>query len=244
MQLTTDSVLLGAWVWAEAAGGVTAGTTGAVAGTVVPQTVLDVGTGCGVLALMMAQRFEQACIHALDIDGQSVSEARENADLSPWPERIRIVEGDFRQCLFSGPYDLVVTNPPYFRLALEPEQERRARARHTGGGSLTHEELLQGVVRVLAADGTFALILPAGQEAGFLSVAITGQNPLYPSRITRVVTGKSSPAAGNVPPTRVLLELTKKQTTPRIETLFMVDAIKDKYNPQYINLVKDFYLWA
>ena len=60
MQLTTDSVLLGAWVWAEAAGGVTAGTTGAVAGTVVPQTVLDVGTGCGVLALMMAQRFEQA----------------------------------------------------------------------------------------------------------------------------------------------------------------------------------------
>ena len=244
MRLTTDSVLLGAWVR-------TGATAQAVVHITTPQTVLDVGTGCGILALMMAQRFQQARIYAIDIDELSVREARENVSLSPWPERICIFEGDFRSFVLPHTYDLIITNPPYFRGALLSSYARRTRARHSDDSSITHEELLKGAVHKLTEDGVFALILPADREVGFLSMALKGSVPLYPSRITRVTAGSALSCNNSTlwsttgeEPTRVLLELTKKQTTPRIETLPMYDKGRGKYSPQYMALIKDFYLWA
>jgi tRNA1Val (adenine37-N6)-methyltransferase len=224
MPITTDSVLLGAWAFT---GNDTA-----------PETVLDIGTGCGVLALMMAQRFPHARIDAIEIDGPSAEEARENVQTSPWPDRISVIHADFKTFAFSRAYSLIVCNPPYFQQALESPHERRNRARHGSTSGLTYQQLVNGVSRILRNDGTLALILPAATKAAFLKGAMQNRLPLYPSRITYVVTSKKAAA-----PSLVLMELTKKETTPQVETLYLYDESGVDYHPQYRDLVRDFYLW-
>ncbi len=225
MPITTDSVLLGAWA-------LTGNNT-------IPETVLDIGTGCGVLALMMAQRFPHATIDAIEIDGPSAEEARENVQASPWPDRISVIHADFNTFAFSNTYQLIVSNPPYFQQALESPHERRSRARHGNTSGLTYQQLVNGVSRILRDDGTLALVLPAATKAAFLKAAMQSRIPLYPSRITYLVTSKKATA-----PSLVLLELLKKQTTPLIESLSVYDSNGIDYHPQYRNLVCDFYLWA
>ncbi len=228
MPVTTDSVLLGAWT---------------LTGSNPPpdmllETVLDIGTGCGVLALMMAQRFPHARIDAIEIDGPSAEEARENVQASPWQDRISVIHADFKTFAFSRTYSLIVCNPPYFQQALESPHERRNRARHSNTSGLTYQQLVNGVSRILRDDGTLALILPAATKAAFLKAAMQNRVPLYPSRITYVVTSKKAAA-----PSLVLMELTKKETTPQVETLYLYDESGVDYHPQYRDLVRDFYLW-
>ncbi|MDY0174126.1 MAG: methyltransferase, partial [Bacteroidales bacterium] len=146
MPVTTDSVLLGAWT---------------LTGSNPPpdmllETVLDIGTGCGVLALMMAQRFPHARIDAIEIDGPSAEEARENVQASPWQDRISVIHADFKTFAFSRTYSLIVCNPPYFQQALESPHERRNRARHSNTSGLTYQQLVNGVSRILRDDGTLA----------------------------------------------------------------------------------------
>ncbi|MFY9116930.1 MAG: methyltransferase [Bacteroidales bacterium] len=289
MPVTTDSVLLGAWAFSgshlrpntplDTLSGASPGshpppntlqkaTPGASQGTVplgsnsTLKTVLDIGTGCGLLALMMAQRFPHAKIDAIEVDGPSAEEAEENVQSSPWKDRISVIHADFNTYNFPGTYQAIICNPPYFQQALESPRQRRSRARHSNPSGLTYQLLINGVSRILRDGGKWALVLPASAKAAFLKEALQNSIPLYPSRITYVVTDKKAPSDFQVVhhdtlsglqdlqkvQTRavslVLLELTKKPITPRVDTLYLYDDNGADYHPQYRNLVRGFYLWA
>lgn len=138
MKVGTDGTLLGAW----ARGG---------------QRVLDIGTGTGLIALMMAQRCPKALVTAVDIDADAVRQARENVAESPFAERITVVEGDIISH-FSPHFDAIVCNPPYFNDSLTCPDEQRTTARHTT--TLTYRELMAAVARLLSDDGEFSVVIP------------------------------------------------------------------------------------
>lgn len=144
MKVGTDGTLLGSWA--------TGGTN-----------ILDVGTGTGLLALMMAQRFPDAQVTAIDIDAEAVEQARENVAASPFAERIRVFQTDFRQ--FSPEkeglvptYDAIVCNPPYFSHSLECPDAQRTLARHAA--SLPYEDLMMKSASLLTDDGELSFVIP------------------------------------------------------------------------------------
>ncbi len=123
--------------------------------------VLDIGTGTGVLSLMMAQRFTGAHITAVEIDGDAVIDARHNFAASPWSDRLRLVHQSFQDFAVQQPegsFDAIVCNPPYFDRSLQCDNPARNRARHTS--SLPFGTLIEGVVRLLTEQGVFSVILP------------------------------------------------------------------------------------
>lgn len=138
MKVGTDGTLLGAW----AKGG---------------RTVLDVGTGTGLIALMMAQRFPAARVVGIDIDCQSVGQARENVSESPFAKCVSIEEADVKS-FKAEPFEAVVCNPPYFIDSLHCPDSQRTLARHTS--SLTYAELMTSACRLLADDGELSLVIP------------------------------------------------------------------------------------
>lgn len=138
MKVGTDGTLLGAW----AHGG---------------PTVLDIGTGTGLIALMMAQRFPEASVVGVDIDGEAIEQARENVVRSPFAGQIQLVNADIR-CFQPSAFAAIVSNPPYFVDSLECPDEQRTLARHTS--SLTYRELMAAVVRLLTDDGEFSVVIP------------------------------------------------------------------------------------
>lgn len=142
MKVGTDSDLLGTL----AAGG---------------RRILDIGTGTGVIALMMAQRFPEAAIEAVEIDDNAVKDARVNFDASPFGDRIMLHHLSFQDYLqtYDGQrFDCVVCNPPYFDKSLEPEDEGRLRARHTS--SLPFSVLVRGAYELLEDGGVFSVCIP------------------------------------------------------------------------------------
>ena len=151
MKVGTDGTLLGAW----ARGG---------------QRVLDIGTGTGLIALMMAQRCPEALVTAVDIDADAVRQARENVAESPFAEQITVVEGDINALTIPTDnhishlspliyhFDAIVCNPPYFNDSLTCPDEQRTTARHTT--TLTYRELMAAVVRLLSDDGEFSVVIP------------------------------------------------------------------------------------
>lgn len=138
MKVGTDGTLLGAW----ASGG---------------QRILDIGTGTGLIALMMAQRFPDAQITAIDIDGEAVQQARENVAQSPFASRITVMQADVAS--FNGQFDAIVSNPPYFSQSLKCPDAQRSMARHTD--SLPFSTLMASAFRMLTEQGFFSLIIPA-----------------------------------------------------------------------------------
>ncbi len=157
MKVGTDGVLLGAW----ARGGA---------------RILDVGTGSGLIALFMAQRFPQAAITAIDIDAESVQQARENFLASPHGDRIVAVEVPL-QGFREGKYDAIVCNPPFFVNSLRNPDRRKAQARHAD--TLPFRDLFEGVDALLGEDGEFSVIIPSTAHADFsLEAAAFGMFPL------------------------------------------------------------------
>lgn len=138
MKVGTDGTLLGAW----ARGG---------------DTILDIGTGTGLISMMMAQRFPGAKVFAIDIDHDAVMQASENVASSPFADRIQIVECDIRQ-YSSIAIESIVCNPPFFVDSLECPDNQRTLARHTS--SLSYGELMDAVVRLLDDEGEFSVIIP------------------------------------------------------------------------------------
>ncbi len=146
MKVGVDGVLIGCWADVKGAG-----------------SILDVGTGCGLIALIMAQRCPDAFVTGIDIDYDSVVEATENANNSNWKDRISIVQGDFplalNQTRSDKRYDLIVSNPPYFDSGLTDIVTSRERARHQG--RLSPSSLLRDSKTLLNADGKIAMVVPA-----------------------------------------------------------------------------------
>lgn len=148
MKVGTDAVLLGAWC-----------------NTLHAKRILDIGTGSGVIALMLAQRSDvETQIDAVEINADDATQARDNVSQSPWSERVQVIHGRI-QDLVANPYDLIVCNPPYFSQSLLPPDEGRTRVRHST--MLPHDELIAAVSRLLKPAGQFSLILPTKEAELF-----------------------------------------------------------------------------
>lgn len=215
MKVGTDAILLGAWT------------------EVIPSDwVLDIGTGCGILSLMLAQK-GIAKLHAVDIDEASVYEAAGNFEASQWRDRLFAFHGDIRRFDMGCQYDLVISNPPYFDDTFGCEADRKNQTRHAVM-TLTFQELLHAVGRLLKPDGRFVLVLPAGQVKGFLSLA--ARYHLFVHKQLNLV-----PVEGREV-NRVNLEL-RFGTPEKIEESSLVMRHPDKsFTDAYHDFLKDYYL--
>jgi tRNA1Val (adenine37-N6)-methyltransferase len=216
MKVGTDGVLLGTWTNTENV-----------------QTILDIGTGTGLISLMLAQRSE-ATITAIEIDKNACVDASLNFQQSPWHDRLKIVQISFQEYLNSTHqlFDCVVCNPPYFTRSVKSGTEARSAARHND--ILPFEVLVEGVSRILHTTGRFSVVLPSSDEAGFRYLAANFR--LFPSRITRVKPKPSKPVS------RVLMEFGFEATLKTEDELTIETEVHHEYLPEFIELVKDFYL--
>lgn len=215
MKVGTDGVLLGAWTSVQNA-----------------HKILDVGTGTGLVALMLAQRsLPDADIVALEIDETAAGQARENVTRSPWKERIEVVQADFRDYQSLDKFDVIVSNPPYFVDSLEcPDQQRNA-ARHND--SLAYEELLEGVGGLLAEDGAFTIVIPVDVADRVKMIAAVKN--LYAVRQLNVIT-----KPGGVPK-RTLITFTFSNQECVVEEL-LTELARHQYSEEYIALTQEYYL--
>lgn len=232
MKVGTDGVLLGAW----APGG---------------HRILDIGTGTGVIALMMAQRFPEATVTAVELDADAAAQARENIAQSPFADRVTVVEADIRSWRQearvsesselsensepseeSEQYAAIVANPPFYEHSLPSRSAQRDMAR--SAGTLSFAELMAAVRRLIAPTGTFSLVAPAhAMERLEAEAALEG---LYIMERARVKT------VDRKPPKRVLL--TFSPTRPQVlrgET-FVLQNADGQRSDWYSALTRDFYL--
>lgn len=217
MKVGVDGVLLGAW----------ADVSGA-------KRILDIGTGTGLIALMMAQRAPDAQINALEIEPEAFQEAVFNAEQSPWSARIRIELCSFQEFMEKSDlkYDLIVSNPPYFTNGHKAPLENRATARHSD--SLPLSKLISGAIGLLNKTGKIALVLPIESLPELTQLA--DSNNLHISRICHVKPNPQKPVF------RILAELTKSEGVFQYITLMIEFEKHHDYTPEYKELTKDFYL--
>lgn len=214
MKVGTDGVLLGAWCPVDGA-----------------RRVLDVGTGCGVIALMVAQRNPVAIIDGIDIDLGAVEEAAHNFAASPWGDRLKAHDMDFNDMVDKHAYDLIVSNPPYFIDSLLPTDSKRTLARHTR--TLTYRQLIEGAARLLTDDGTLALITPTDAEEQIIEAATFASLPVR--HVTRVIPVEDGEAK------RTMWELSRR-ARPYLEDTITIAHANGDFTQEYITLTRDFYL--
>lgn len=216
MKVGTDGVLLGAWANVDHA-----------------SRVLDVGAGCGLIALMLAQRFPQIRVTALELDAEAAEQARDNVEKSPFSSQIEVVQGDF-SLYSSGPFDAIVSNPPFFEEDLLPPDAARANARHTSS-ALNFENLVVGSVRLLVDGGTLSVIIPKNAQNRFHSICNKHGLTLLRATDVRTVVRKA--------PKRVMLHFAKcpnaASAVVRDEIILMEDG---KRSAAYTHLCREFYL--
>lgn len=216
MKVGTDGVLLGAW----APGG---------------RRILDIGTGTGLIAIMMAQRFNDAEVVGIDIDCEACKQANENAEASPFGDRIRI-ENVSLQAYFSdnadkGLFDCIVSNPPFFENSLECPDSQRSTARHTV--SLSFDDLMRIASQLLTADGVFSLIIPTDRIPHIEQSAAL--NCMYVTHRLDIKTMERKA------PKRTMLTLSRKRPdhTPHSTEVLNVNGARSEW---YSALTQDFYL--
>lgn len=216
MKVGTDGVLLGAWADVNHA-----------------KTILDIGTGTGLIALMMAQR-SHAIIDAIDIESNAIMDAEYNFKNSSWSNRLTascISLQDFTKNN-KKKYDCIVSNPPFFNNSCQSDKREKMTARHTD--SMSYEVLIKSVAESLSKSGTFSVILPSESEPAFIQIASTFL--MHPSRITRVLPKPSKPIK------RVMMEF-GFQLQPLIENKLIYETeIRHTYTKEASMLLSDFYL--
>ncbi|MEE3716292.1 methyltransferase [Tumidithrix elongata RA019] len=215
MKVGTDGVLLGAWV-----------------DTTSTRRILDVGTGTGLLTLMLAQR-SPAQIDAIEIDAIAYDQAKENIQRSPWAERIQIHLGAIQDYTSSclERYDLIVSNPPFFENASKANKHSRTLARHND--FLPPVDLLRTAARLLKEDGRLAIIYPTEAAHSFQAKA-----EAFNFFCNRKLCVKTTPKS---PIKRILFELSQRQSDCR-EDAIAIEVAKHVYSEEYHALTKDFYL--
>lgn len=215
MKVGTDSVLLGSWIQMDDR----------------PHNILDIGTGCGILALMMAQRFEGAEILGIDIHHPSLQDFEWNIQNYPLKNQLRSQCVDFLQFSSDEKFDLILSNPPYFSEALLSDRHDQNRVRHQL--DLTMEKLVSRAGDILNPQGTLALILPSKEMKETMDYARDYQ--LFPYRIAHVASDKNSPVI------RMMVEFTRDEETVKEEHIHIYEPDRS-YTSQYKELTKDFYL--
>ncbi len=215
MKVGTDSVLVGAW----------ATVTGA-------KNILDIGSGSGLIALMLAQRTtHETFVDAVEIEEDAYQQALVNVKRSPWQARLKIHHSSIQNFKSEIKYDLIVTNPPFFIDSYKPTETKRANARHTQ--VLTHLELLNCVTQLLKPSGKFSLILPTAEGELFQTLAL--QLNLYIVRKTAFFSRKEKPQE------RWLMEFSFEAYPIQLDTLVLYHS-GDSWSDEYRQLTKDFYL--
>lgn len=211
MKVGTDGTLLGAWA--------------GIGGTSLQPTVLDIGTGTGLIAIMMAQRFRNALITGIDIDGMAVMQARENSMASPFSDRISIKEMAV-QDMKDGKFDAIACNPPYFIDSLTCLDKQRSVARHTL--TLTYDTLMAAAGRLLSDTGELSVIIPNTSRSRMdAAAAIAG---LFSRRVCEVKTTERKPAK------RCMLSYTKRNCGTTENTVMVIGSGRCN------DMLKDFYM--
>ncbi len=217
MKVGTDGVLLGAWTPVNDR----------------PFSILDIGAGTGLIALMLAQRTHAEQIDAIEIDDNAYEQAVENFENSNWGDRLFCYHAgldEFVEEMEDEQYDIIVSNPPFYSENYSSGNEKRDKARFTE--SLPFEELIEAAALLLSENGIFSVIIPYKEEEKF--IAIANEFGLYPAKITRV---KGTPQTEIK---RSLLAFTKHQTETVINEL-VIETARHQYTPEYTELTKDFY---
>ncbi len=217
MKVGTDGVLLGAWANLNS----------------YPNSILDIGAGTGLIALMMAQRCDAETIDAIELNDAAYEQTVENFENSDWADRLFCYHASLKEFTdeMEDKYDFIISNPPFYTSTYKELSEERAMARHTE--SLTYVDLLNSTSRLLSESGNCAFIIPFEDAEIFLKIA--EENKLYPNRITNVR------GALNTAVKRSLLQFSFVKTEIILSELTL-ELSRHDYTEGYKNLVKDFYL--
>ena len=220
MKVGTDAVLLGAWCSLET----------------YPDTILDVGSGTGLISLMMAQRSDAKTIDAVEIDPNAYEQSVANFEISDWSDRLFCYHSSFQD--FSKEmkeenqeYDLIISNPPFYNDNFETNDTSRNTARFTS--ALSFKELLESTSKILSDSGIFTIIIPFKEQTVFVSLA--AKYRLFLNRVCSVRGTENSEIK------RSMLEFSFYQKEVE-ETTLVIEKARHKYTQEYINLTKDFYL--
>lgn len=224
MKVTTDGCLFGAWCAEEL-------NTRIAGGSIPPAArLLDIGTGTGLLALMVAQKAAPS-IHALEIDEEAAAQAAANAADSPFSKQIVVIQSDVVQ-LKEGGYDVIISNPPFYENELKSGNKAKDTAHHSH--QLTWTELFAAMDRQLKADGIFFLLLPykrAAELDGYLE-----KEQFFINKIVRV---RQSTRHS---PFRMMVQGSRTASPLQEEELAIRDEF-NQYTPAFTALLKDYYLY-
>ncbi|MFV8269311.1 tRNA1(Val) (adenine(37)-N6)-methyltransferase [Flavobacterium sp. GT2N3] len=218
MKIGTDGVLLGAWAPIENN----------------PFSILDIGAGTGVIALMLAQRSNAEQIDALEIDEEAYEQSVDNFENSPWSDRLFCFHAGLDEFVEEPEdvYDLIVSNPPFYTEDYKSENQQRDLARFAD--AMPFEDLIEAADLLLSENGIFAVIIPFKEEENFLAIA--KEFELYPLKITRV---KGTPTTEIK---RSLLAFSRNESVNFPIDELIIETSRHQYTAEYIALTKDFYL--
>jgi tRNA1Val (adenine37-N6)-methyltransferase len=218
MKIGTDGVLLGAWAPIENN----------------PFSILDIGTGTGIIALMLSQRSNAQQIDALEIDDEAYEQATDNFENSPWSDRLFCFHAGLDEFIEEpeDEYDLIVSNPPFYTDDYKSDNSQRDLARFAD--AMPFEDLIETASMFLTENGIFAVIIPFKEEENF--IALAEECELYPLKITRV---KGTPTTEIK---RSLLAFSRNKKIDFLIDELVIETARHIYTAEYIELTKDFYL--
>lgn len=218
MKIGTDGVLLGAWCPINNR----------------PNSILDIGTGTGIIALILAQRTEAQQIDALEIEENAYEQAVDNFENSPWSDRLFCFHAGLDEFVDDpeDEYDLIVSNPPFYVEDYKTNDTHRDLARFQD--AMPFEDLVAAVDLLLSENGIFAVIIPFKEEERFMDLC--AKMELFPIKITRVK------GAHNTPIVRSLMAFKRFELTTLTSDELVIEINRHEYTDAYIELTKDFYL--
>ena len=214
MKVGTDGVLIGAWTLCNNA-----------------TNILDIGSGTGLISLILAQRNDAAVITGIEIEENAFLQSQDNFNNSKWSKRLSIIHTSLQDFNSENKFDLIVSNPPFFTDSTQANNQYRKLARSTN--SLNFKELISKSKILLSENGIFSVIIPFKRKEEFISVAL--ENNLYLRRICNVKGTVNSLVK------RVLMQFNNSQNTILEESL-IIEKERHQYTKEYISLCKDFYL--
>ena len=216
MKVCTDSCLFGAWIEIDEN----------------VKSILDIGTGTGLLSMMLAQR-SAAVIHAVEIDDNAYQQACENVAASPWKERISLYHEDIRNLSVSQKYDLVVCNPPFYEKDMHSYRREEKIAKHSH--HLSFNDLLIAINHHLKEDGSFAILLPRSRKEEFEKIAIEQGYNTVQSLFIRQTPGHNL--------FRIAAIFTRNKAQKNISNEISIKNKEGDYSADAINLLKPYYLY-